>query len=484
MLLLLLLLIPLAGALAALWLHGRAADRVALATMVLSAAVALAAAPWSGGATAGPPPWRPAAPELSGFEFGLRLDGLGALLALVVTLVGLVIAAYSAGYFSLQNREHPGEEGKGRYYFFFLLFVMAMLGLAMSPNFFQLFLFWELTTVCSWALISHYGSREAIRSGLKALAITQFASLFLIGGLLILYSQTGSFGFGAVSRLAPGARAAFVVLLLIAAWGKAAQVPFFTWLPSAMVAPTPASAFLHAAAMVKAGIFLVARLLVSTDLLDGWTAALVIVAALVTLYIGLSGYFFADDLKRLLAFSTIANLALILVGLGLGAMGSAAGLEGALLHLWSHAFTKTLLFLCVGAMAWGTGYRHISRLRGLMRHMPLTGAAFLAGALAISGMPPFGVFWSKLMILRAALEVGGDWGWTTAVLVLVESALSLAWFVGVTHLVLFGRSSEEAASGREPMPVMQTVLVGLVGLALVAPYLGMPWIHSIAWGVS
>jgi len=478
--LLLLLLLPLAGGLACALTGGRRADGLAAATMVATAALTLAAAPWGGRVAASPLVWSP----LPGLALGLRLDGLGALLALVVSIVGFCIVAYSADYFSLENREHPEAEGKGRYYFFFLLFVTAMLGMAMAPDFFQIFLFWELTTVCSWALISHYGSSEAIRSGLKALAVTQFASLFFIGGLLLLYVQTGSFAFDAVARMTPGGRAAFAMLLLVAAWGKAAQVPFFTWLPSAMVAPTPASAFLHAAAMVKAGIFLAARCLVSTGAFTGWIAAVITVAALITLYVGLAGYFYADDLKRLLAFSTIANLALMLVGIGLGAMGSEAGLEGGLLHLWSHAFTKTLLFLCVGAIAWGTGVRAISKLRGLARSMPVTATGFLLGALAISGLPPFGVFWSKLLILRAALDVGGAWGWTTAVLVVIESALSLAWFLWVTHLVLLGQASERAQSGRDPSPAMQTVLVALMGLALFAPYLGMPLIHWIAGGVA
>jgi len=478
--LLFLLLVPLAGGMACACLSGRRADVLAAVTMVATAALTLASAPWGGKVAASPHVWSP----LPGVALGLRLDGLGALLALVVSLVGLCIVVYSADYFSLQNREHPEAEGKGRYYFFFLLFVTAMLGMALAPDFFQIFLFWELTTVCSWALISHYGSQEAIRSGLKALAVTQFASLFFIGGLLLLYVETGSFAFDAVARLAPGARAAFALLLLVAAWGKAAQVPFYTWLPSAMVAPTPASAFLHAAAMVKAGIFLAARCLVSTGAFSGWVAAAITVAALVTLYTGLAGYFFADDLKRLLAFSTIANLALMLVGIGMGAMGSAAGLEGGLLHLWSHAFTKTLLFLCVGAISWSTGVRTISELRGLARTMPLTAAGFLLGALAISGLPPFGVFWSKLLILRAALAVGGAWGWTTVTLVVVESAVSLAWFLWVAHLVLFGDSSERARSGRDPSPAMQTVLAALMGLALVAPYLGMPLIHWIAGGVA
>ncbi|HEY3364089.1 MAG TPA: hydrogenase 4 subunit D [Symbiobacteriaceae bacterium] len=475
-----LLLVPLAGALLVSSLQGRRADVAASVVAFITAGLALASVPWTGKTVGSSLTWQP----MPGFAFGLSMDGLGALLSLVVTLMGLGIVIYSTGYFSLRNQEHPSEDGKGRYYFFMLLFVTAMLGIAMSQNFFQVFLFWELTTVCSWALISHYGSPDAIAAGLKAMAITQFASLFFIGGLVILYTGTGSFAFDAAAKLAPGARTAFTVMMLVAAWGKAAQVPLFTWLPSAMAAPTPASAFLHAAAMVKAGIFLAARILVSAGLLTGGTALLAGAGGLITLYVGLAGYFYADDLKRLLAFSTIANLALMLVGIALGGMGSVAGLEGGLLHLWSHAFTKTLLFLCVGAFAWATGIRSISKLSGIAKTMPLTATAFLVGALGISGMPPFGIFWSKLLILRAALQVGGAWGWTTLVLVLVESALSMAWFLSVTHRVLFGETSEIAATGSDPSPAMRSVLVGLMVASVVAPYLGMPLIQWIARGVS
>lgn len=473
MLLCSLILLPVAGALIAAFLKGRAADWTAALTLAGALGLAVAAA------LAEP---APISAVVFGYTLGLQLDGLGALLALVVTGVGLIIAVYSAGYFSQQNRDHPGAAGKGRYYFFLLLFVAAMLGVALASDFFGLFLFWELTTVCSWALISHYGSREAVGAGLKALAITQFASLFFVGALLILWTLAGATGFDAVLRLDGKWQAAFVVMMLIAAWGKAAQAPFYTWLPSAMAAPTPASAFLHAAAMVKAGVFLTARVLVSAGALSGWLALLAGGAALLTLYVGLLGYFYQDDLKRLLAFSTICNLALMLLGLALGGLGSQAGLEGALLHLWSHAFTKSLLFLAVGAIAYATGVRSIAALRGIMRSMPLTAAAFLTGSLAISGLPPFGVFWSKLLLVRAAVAAGGVWGWTGVGLVLVESGLSLAWFLWVTHRVLFGPPSPAAAAGHDPPRTMGGVLVGLMALTLAAPYVGMPLVRWVTGG--
>ena len=289
-----------------------------------------------------------------------------------------------------------------------------MVGLVVSPNFFQFFIFWELTTFCSWGLIAFYGDANALRSAYKALLITHAGGLFLAAAIVIIFVNTGSFVFGAVNQLSPAAQKVAVLFLVTAALAKAAQFPFFTWLPSAMAAPTPASAYLHAAAMVKAGIYLLARLLISMDAFPSDVGLLLGVVALVTMYVALFFYFVQDDLKRLLAFSTIANLGYIILGLSMGAMGSTLALRGALLHLFGHSFTKSLLFLAVGGISYATGTHKISQLTGLGRKMPFMSLAFIFGALAISGVPPFNMFWSKFFIIaaafRAALRLGMDVG--------------------------------------------------------------------------
>ncbi len=232
---------------------------------------------------------------------------------------------------------------------------------------------------------------------------------------------------------------------MVAAWAKAAQVPFHTWLPDAMAAPTPISAYLHAAAMVKAGVFLMARTVAA-----GWEvpapAALALGAmALLTIFVALSFYFVQDDLKRLLAYSTIAHLGYVLLGVALGGLGSLTALRGGVLHILCHGFGKATLFLCAGAVAYVTGSRSISALGGVARSMPLTATAFFVGAAAVTGVPPFACFWSKFMILAGALRAAGrdrtDAGRPGAGR---ESLISFAWMLHIAQKVFFGATTPVA----------------------------------------
>ena len=416
--------------------------------------------------------------------FGIRIDGLSSLMLLVITVGGFLIILYSARYVSSGNREHPSDEGQGRYYFFMLLFVASMIGLAISPNFFQLFIFWELTTLCSWGLIAFYRNDDALRSAYKALLITHAMGLFLEAGIILIYIQTGSFAFSAINILTPGAKTLAVVFLTIAALAKAAQFPFFTWLPTAMAAPTPASAYLHAAAMVKAGVYLVARILISTEMFPANVAFVLSGFAIVTMLTSVFLYFFQDDLKRLLAYSTIANLGYMFLGLSLGALGSGLALRGGLLHLVGHSFTKSLLFLAVGAISYGTGIRKISALSGLGKRMPLTGLAFVLGALAISGVPPFNMFWSKFFIIAGAFQLHTGWGWTLGILALLESVAGFAWFLHVVHKVVFGAVSPAAEGAQDPPATMAIPLLALMGLILISTLFALPIIERLVGGLG
>jgi hydrogenase-4 component D len=420
--------------------------------------------------------------------FGIRIDGLSALMLLAITIGGFLIILYSARYVSSRNREHPSDEGQGRYYFFMLLFVAAMIGLVISPNFFQLFIFWELTTLCSWGLIAFYRNDDALRSAFKALLITHAMGLFLEAGIIIIYVNTGSFAFSAINLLPSGTKTLTVVFLTIASLAKAAQFPFFTWLPTAMAAPTPASAYLHAAAMVKAGVYLVARLLIT--ILAGNAVFPPNVAfvlggfAIVTMLTSVFLYFFQDDLKRLLAYSTIANLGYMFLGLSLGALGSNLGLRGALLHLIGHSFTKSLLFLAVGAISYSTGIRKISALSGLGKKMPLTSLAFVLGALAISGVPPFNMFWSKFFIIAGAFQLHSGWGWTLGLLALIESIAGFAWFLHVVHKVIYGTVSPAAEGAQDPPATMAIPLLALMGLILFSTVFALPIIDRLVGGIG
>lgn len=481
-LLMILIAVPFFGALLVSPLRRRMADVVATAfsggTLILAIVVIIRSFGISWRQVTGDMPWLTLREPL----FGLQVDALSQLLLIAITAGGFLVILYSAGYMSEWNKEHPTQAGKGRYYFFLLLFIGAMVGLVLSPNLLQLFIFWELTTLCSWALISYYGTKEAVTAGYKALLITHAAGLFFIAALLVVYTYTHSFEFGAIAELPGNVKTTVIIFLLIAAWGKAAQFPLYTWLPTAMAAPTPASAYLHAAAMVKAGIYLAARTLVSAGGVSSDIGILMGGMALITMYIGLMYYFFQDDLKRLLAFSTITHLSYMLLGLSLGVMGSNLAFKGGLLHLINHSFSKTLLFLSVGAISCATGTRSISELSGLGKKMPLTAAAFIVGALAISGIPPFNMFWSKLFIIAGAMQIGPGWGWLAGILALLESVIGFAWFLLVIHKVFFGPCSLKAQQAQDPPLTMLLPLILLIICSLLSPYFSLPIIELLMGG--
>jgi len=403
--------------------------------------------------------------------FGALLDPLSLLMLLVVCVIGTFVVLFSTRYVDPENKEHPGEKRRAGYFAWLLLFIGSMIGIAISPNLLQFLIFWELTTICSAALIAFYETEKGFRAGFKALLMTHAPGLFFFVAVAILFVSTKSFNFEAIGTLAPAMKTTVIAFLIIAAWAKSAQFPFFTWLPDAMEAPTPVSAYLHAAAMVKAGVFLFARIVTSVSGISSGLGIMVVCMAVLTMYIGLLYYFRQDDLKKLLAYSTITHLAYMFLGLGLGILGSSTGLKGGLLHLICHAFGKTLLFLCVGAIGYLTGTRSISKLSGLYRRMPVVAFSFLVGVFTVTGIPPFACFFSKFFILVGAMELKSSWGTVLAVLIMAESIGSFYWFLKVAQKVFFGESEE-----KEPIPVpaiFQWTLLLLVVFSLLAPWFGL-----------
>jgi hydrogenase-4 component D len=410
---------------------------------------------------------------LSSGLFGVLLDPLAILLLLIVVVLGFLVMLYGTAYISTGNREHPSEVGKARHHAWLLLFITAMIGVALSPNLLQLYIFWEMTTLCSWALISHYRNPESLRAGFKALMMTFSGGLFFAFGLILLYVHTGSFEFDALSDLAPQMRLWVFLCFAVAAWAKSAQFPFFTWLPDAMAAPTTVSMYLHAAAMVKAGVFLLVRLALANTGLP-WAAGLIVaIMAVVTMLLALWLFFFQDDLKKLLAYSTIAHLSYVLLGVGLAIMGSRLGGYAGAMHIMNHSVGKGLLFLCVGVLSYTTGTRKISELSGVVRHSPLAAIAFIVGMLAILGVPPFSGFWSKFYLLVAAIQLGGATGWLLLLPFLLEIIVAFAWFLHIGHKVFFGPpSAQVAAAGAIPARMSAALLV-LMLLTLLAPWVAM-----------
>ena len=414
--------------------------------------------------------------------FGFFIDSLSSLMLLIITIIGFLVVLYSTEYLSSRNKEHPVTSGKNRYNFWMLLFIGSMVGVAVSPNLLQLYVFWEMTTLCSWALISYNRQDAALKAGYKALLMTYFGGIFFMIALVILFVNTSSFEFDALVNLTPVLRTTVFILLAIAAWAKAAQIPFYTWLPDAMEAPTPVSAYLHAAAMVKAGVYLLARVVLSSyPALTFGNGLVIAIMALVTMFVGVFLYFFQDDLKRLLAFSTIAQLAFILFGISLGMMGSSIGFRGGILHIACHAVAKGLLFLSVGAIAYATGTKSIRSLSGLARNMPLTAAAFMVGVFSLTGIPPFSCFFSKFFIFTGALSAGGVTGTLFAVLVILESLICFGWFFWIGHKVFFGKPSALNPQNvvKDTPFVMSASLVVLMILCLIVPWVAILIVNRI-----
>jgi hydrogenase-4 component D len=501
--------IPLAGAFAAGLLRGRASDGAALAAAGGSAVVAGAMVGRHGvHGLSVPLGGLPMVDRLAGHPvmlFGFALDPLSGIVLLGATLIGAVCALYSIGYVSPRNRETPASADRRSYWFWLLAFVAAMSGLVTSVTLLQTFLFWELTTVCSWALIGFYDEEPgARRAAQKAFLMTAGGGLALFAAVLVTLALTGSAGFDAFGRLPAGLQGAsamlLLVLLVVGAWAKSAQVPFHTWLPSAMVAPSPVSAYLHAASMVNAGVYLVLRIALSNApvppaLADAALpaagaalavppappqalAVLVGVMAAVTLVVAVAQFFYQDDLKRLLALSTVSHLALVMLGAALALAGAVRAAQGAALHILAHGVGKALLFLSVGTLSYAAGTRRIRDLRGVLAHAPLAAVGFLIGLLTVTGLPPFAGFWSKLLLVTGAVSLGG-WGVAAGALVVAESVVAFAWFLWVGQRVFLGGPSAAALAITPQDRSMEAALVVLMVLCLAVTVVGLPLAAAI-----
>jgi hydrogenase-4 component D len=473
LLLVFLLALPFIGGLVSLGLKRRDADVVAglfsLVVFVLAIILALKAGTRELTFAFGSLPWL-------GIQevFGFRVDPLAVIMLLVTTFVGFFVVVYSSFYLSEGNREHPTTNGKGRYYFWLLFFLGAMVGVSISQNFFQFFIFFELTTICSFALIDFYETPRALRAGFTALITTSLGSLCFLAGLAILAVYARSFDFEAVRDLSPSIKTAFFILLWISALAKGAQVPFQIWLPQAMEAPTPISAYLHAASMVKVGVFLIARM-VTTPYASYPESLGVLVSlwALFSMFFALLAFLGADDIKKLLAYSTILHIGYILLGVSLGLMGATLALRGGILHIINHSVAKGLLFLCAGVVTYITGTRRISELGGLAPRMPIVAETFTIGTLAIAGVPPFACFYSKFYIVLGAISLHNWLGTLAAVFTILESTVSLAWFIMVTHRIFMG---EERVKAKEVDPVpfyINSILLLLTLFTIIAPLVGL-----------
>ena len=358
-------------------------------------------------------------------------DGLAISLTAIAAVVGSLAVIFSVDYMH-------GDDQLGRYYFLVLFFIGAMIGLVLSGNLLFTFFFWEITALCSYGLISFYNDDpKAVAGGIKALIITQVGGVGLLAGTLVAFAGLGSFQISDLLEKAstlPAVSLSFIAFsFLIAAAAKSAQFPFQTWLPDAMEAPTPISALIHAATMVNAGIYLLARFYPAFESIPGWSMSVLLVG-LISAFVAALSALIATDLKRALAYSTVSQLGYMVFAIGAG------GVFASQFHLLSHAVFKALLFLAAGSVIHSVGTRDMRRMGGLGERMPFVRNVFIVGALALAGVPILNGFWSKELILEVGLEYSPFWAYG---IMLLGAGLTAFYTFRMVWLVFFGAQREE-----------------------------------------
>ena len=358
-------------------------------------------------------------------------DGLAVSLTAIAAVIGSLAVIFSVNYMH-------AEEQLGRYYFLVLFFIGAMTGLVLSGNLLFTFFFWEITALSSYGLISFYNDDpKAVTAGIKALIMTQVGGVGLLAGTLIAFANLGSLQISDLlakaSALPAGALAWIAFSFLIAAAAKSAQFPFHTWLPDAMEAPTPVSALIHAATMVNAGIYLLARFYPAFESVPAWTTSVLLVGLISALISSVSALT-ANDLKRVLAYSTVSQLGYMVYAIGAG------GVLASQFHLLSHAVFKALLFLAAGSVIHSVGTRDLRRMGRLGTRMPFVRNVFITGSLALVGVPILNGFWSKELILEIGLEHSPIWAYAV---MLICAGLTAFYTFRMVWLVFFGKERDD-----------------------------------------
>jgi multicomponent Na+:H+ antiporter subunit A len=406
-----------------------------------------------------------------GMNFDVYIDGLGLLFAILISGIGALVVLYSIGY--LSHREDLGS-----FYIYLLMFMSAMLGVVLNDNVLMLYLFWELTSISSFLLIAFWFMKErSLYGAQKSMLITMGGGFLMLGGFILLYIMTGTFSIREMlnqvaaiqeSPLAPLA----VVLILFGAFTKSAQFPFYIWLPDAMEAPTPVSAYLHSATMVKAGIYLVARLTPLFAFSELWVW-IILLGGLITMAWASFNAIRKDDLKAVLAFSTVSQLGLIMSLLGLGALSVVTGANeeyfsiavvAAVFHLINHATFKGALFMVTGIVDHEAGTRSLKKLGGLLTVMPVSFTLTLITALSMAGLPPFNGFLSKELFLEAMIHVGdanfsalADVAFIFPLLAIVGSIFTFIYSILLIYGVFFGKRTYDTPKEPHEAPALMLI---------------------------
>jgi NADH-quinone oxidoreductase subunit L len=404
-----------------------------------------------------------------GLVFSVYIDPLSVMMAAIAGGIGSLVLLYSVKYMA-------GQDGLTRYYALVLLFIGSMIGLVFVDNLLVLYFFWEAVGFCSYALIGFYTKDpKAAKAGIKALVTTRVGDIaFLIGIFVLASGAMTALGIDFwqalsihsliqnVSNIPMQTLTIAGFCFLLGAMGKSAQVPLHVWLPDAMEAPTTISALIHAATMVNAGVYLLARSLPLFSGVPGWMTALMVVGG-ITAFLAATMALVEHDLKRVLAYSTVSQLGYMIFGLGL-----LSGFTAATFHLMSHAIFKALLFLAAGAVIHSIGTRNMYQMGGLKKDMKLTYIAMLVGGLSLAGLIPLSGFWSKDMILATAWETAN---YLPLLFMVLTAILTAAYTLRMLNLVFWGETRREATAHEAPWQM--TLPLVLLAIGTVVSWMGI-----------
>lgn len=401
-------------------------------------------------------------------NLSLQLDPLSAVMAMVVSGVGFIIHVYSVGYMA-------EDKGFTRYFTYLNLFTFSMLLLVMASNIVLMFVGWEGVGLCSYLLIGFWFEKHSAASaGKKAFIVNRIGDAGFLLGIFFIFIHIGSGEFTAINEalgggaISQGLATLIAILLFVGATGKSAQIPLYVWLPDAMEGPTPVSALIHAATMVTAGVYMVARMNLLYSL-SGTASQIVAVVGAVTAIYAATMALTQNDIKRVLAYSTISQIGYMFIGCGVGAY--AAGM----FHLYTHAFFKSLLFLAAGSVMHAlSGELNMKKMGGLRKYLPITYPTFLVGAIAIAGIPFLSGFFSKDAILTAAYANKYYFVWALGILGAVLTAFYMFRLIFLTFHGKERIDPEVKKHIHESPPVMTIPLVILALFSVIAGYVGMP----------
>jgi NADH:ubiquinone oxidoreductase subunit 5 (subunit L)/multisubunit Na+/H+ antiporter MnhA subunit len=397
--------------------------------------------------------------SVPGFGFEFLVDGLGVYVAIMAALIGLLIVIYSVGY--MRNYTHLGE-----YYFLVVLFIGAMMGLVLSANLLLIYIFWEVTAICSWRLIGFFRDPQHLKSADTALLMTVFGSFCMLVGMEMVWHETGTLTIAILRGHTVSDMA--MLLMFIGILAKSAQVPLQIWLPAAGVAPSPVTALLHAAVLVVIGVFAFARIFIGAFNLPANWQTITSVVATITIFVASGAALVENNAKRILAYSTFGQLAYVYLGF---ASMTTIGIVGGLVFLLAHSLAKAGLFLAIGIVEHRTHTKDIRELGGMIHVMPVTAVAFVLCALTIIGFPPSAGFVGKFMIILGAIEGGKT---AFAALAVFGALMSIAYMLRLFNVVFLGPTpSHQVREGTRGMVVTVTIFAVLSLLAgiVAAPLL-------------